>query len=389
MSLPLSVSTHTRRHTHIQHTHPQSEAELGQIGVQCWLLLLQVAGHRFTPDAWTQVLDSLSSVLQSTLPHVLCSAALRASLQLPAPPPAPVPLPVFAPEPDHGHAHAHAHGKPPVGPGFNPHAVVTKFKVHLMLVDAAREVVMLFSAPPEEVMARASQQAARATPTPIALPKPDDATGPHAEGMGEEDIAISREVVERVRRASTTMGKTRVYHGPTASIGAGAGVALSGKHVLVVLRALAGSIEFARRFNADLELRTGLQRAGLRGGASGQPPELWYQEAHGLRVALQLLFSLYARDPAMEEALLQLSRFVLQDYAERAAVVVEAEGLRCMDGVVCAVLEGLGQMEQAQFDRNFPEFFPFVNEMIAAGSPTIRAMVRHLFETRFKSLFLK
>jgi hypothetical protein len=60
----------------------QNREQLGQIGVQCWVLLIRAAGGKFGGEEWTIVLASLASVFERTLPTELQSADLRSLLLL-------------------------------------------------------------------------------------------------------------------------------------------------------------------------------------------------------------------------------------------------------------------------------------------------------------------
>ena len=68
---------------------------------------------------------------------------------------------------------------------------------------------------------------------------------------------------------------------------------LRGHHVLTVLDSLLRSLQFARQFNCDLELRRRLWAAGFMKEKQTNPPELFYQEAHSLRLYLQVLLRMY------------------------------------------------------------------------------------------------
>jgi hypothetical protein len=110
-------------------------------------------------------------------------------------------------------------------------------------------------------------------------------------------------VVEEVRRECTAHGKSVVSHAPQASEASNdEGVKksrvhqLSTPHVFSVLRALVDSVKFARNFNADTDLRQRLWEKGFMRQQQNVAPELYYQEAHGLMVYLQILFHLYAHD---------------------------------------------------------------------------------------------
>jgi hypothetical protein len=383
----------------------QPDEELAKIGVQCWQLLLRAVGSKFREGDWTQLLQSLSRVLHRTLPHELCTPSVRAALKLP--PASGAKQMSFAElfvidgkvqEQSELDKVATVRLAEKAAPGVNAQTVATKGKVHLLLVDAALDLVLRFYEQHSEDGDVPSESASVLPPLPtsIALP-PAASQAPPSEDMdGNRDIAISREIVDRVRRASIAEGQTRAFHGPTAQSkvegvqGAkdseNEGVTVA--HMMVLLSALGHSADFSRKFNTDGPLRIGLEKAGWMLGRAGNPPELWFQEAHSLSVCLRVLFNMYAKDTKVEGCLVDLCRCVLNDYKGRAGQGEQAkESLRCMDGVICALLNGLKDLTRERFLRLFPDFFPAVNDMIEFGSPSIRAVVRKLFETRFKAIF--
>lgn len=203
--------------------------------------------------------------------------------------------------------------------------------------------------------------------------------------------------MERVRDATTAQGKTRVFHAPSMPTGdplSSPSSSLSAPRVFLILEALAASISFAREFNADDELRLRLWDAGFMKKQQQIPPELYYQEARGLQVYINVLFRLHQRgnslseevEQELEERLSAILRFVLLDYVDRVRAG-KAVSLRCMDGVVCSLLDSLASLSEEHFKRHFKVLFSPITDLIQYGSPSIRAVIRRLFDTRVKQSF--
>jgi len=175
---------------------------------------------------------------------------------------------------------------------------------------------------------------------------------------------------------------------------------LSTKHVFMVLHALTQSIEFARVFNHDIELRQRLYQVGFMRNRQASPPELFFQEAHGLKLYLQILLRVYlfeegkvasgqgdsASSTAVADRLITMSQFVLSEYVQKQKNKEHPDMLRCMDTVICTLLEGLLSLSEAQFQQHISIFYYPLAELIQYGSPTIRGLVKQLFESRVRAL---
>ncbi len=119
---------------------------------------------------------------------------------------------------------------------FSTASVVAKCKAQLLLLDAANEVVAHFDSILGNV--RTDADTSRAG---------QDRGGPGeqapgtAQVMEEEDIALSREIVDQVLLSSTEGGLTRVVHGPVQSKPATPST-LTFAHLDLVLHAVAKSV---------------------------------------------------------------------------------------------------------------------------------------------------
>lgn len=386
----------------------QPHEEMSHIGVKCWVLLVTEAGPKLSTEGWTSVAEGMADVFIRTLPHELQSAAVREAMKLPLQTTkTATPLPVLdiqdTTEPSQHRQESHeshestsnsVEGHLP----FNTPTIVTKCKVQLMLMDALYEMLSeFFPVPTGSDLTKVVSPSSRISEA-LAASFPKSITQPE---IADEDIAVSREIVEKVRRASTVEGRTRAYHGPAEdSTAPDQSGTFHVSHVFKVLKSLGESIEFARTFNGDLDLRTRLWEAGFMQQKQSTPPELFYQEAHGLQVYLQILFRLYAYqahnnvpkedgEGILEEHLLAISLFALSEYVGRTNTeTMDAMKLKCMDSVVITLLEGIMTLPEKQFRKNLSVFFGPINDLITIGAPAVRAVVRRLYDTKFKEQIL-
>lgn len=398
---------------------------------------MQTAGYKLSAEEWSGLLSSLSTVFARTLPTELQSKELRAQLQLPLQPPLITPLPHQPGPLQPQHADKELISETvkdgSVKLSFTEADFAAKCKVQLMLMDALYQVVLHFY-PNDEHPSQLTTPQSQVTPTTSTSTSTSTASIPctatitttattateeaspgekyaeeqdreqqqgspeaaYEEGLqGEEE---GQHIVARARKYSTEKGKTRVYHGPAETITAAVRrCQLQEQHIILLLEALTRSVALARGFNADIGLRQRLLECGFMKQQQKGGPELYYQEAHGLHTYLKLLFKLYSHQTdssdMVEARMLAMVRFVLNDYAERTQrdmlPVDHEQWLRCMDGVVCSLLDGLQKMRDWQFRRNFPLLFPSVTSLIQCGSPSIRRVVRTLFDAKVLPMFLQ
>ena len=93
-----------------------------------------------------------------------------------------------------------------------------------------------------------------------------------------------------------------------------------------------------------------------------------------------------ADSAAIAERLITMSQFMLSEYVAKQKNKEHPDMLRCMDTVICTLLEGLLSLSEAQFESHINMFYFPLTELIQYGSPTIRGLVKKLFETRVKNL---
>lgn len=68
---------------------------------------------------------------------------------------------------------------------------------------------------------------------------------------------------------------------------------LTEQHYDLVLSAILSSVQFARVFNMDRELRERLWKVGFMADRQSTPPELFFQETHGLKLYLQIQIHIF------------------------------------------------------------------------------------------------
>lgn len=290
-----------------------------------------------------------------------------------------------------------------------------------MLINATYEMLVLYGPYAEEQQLKPSRSSSTAikgalalaasltrketpvTPVQERTEEGGDGGDNEDEGEVEEEPLTDPDILVRVRRESTLKGLTRVY---THMLEQQANEQKDGPlrmehwHALTILGFLLRSIAFARNFNLDAPLRQALACAGMAavtGGTTSQP-DLFYQEAHGLKLYLQSILRLYQAQhnpnvaasvetrenvEQIEQRLTELATFLLE---EHRSLLKEANKpmLQCMDGVISTLLDGLVSIPDGQFLKYIAGFYPYLTDYIVTGSPGVRASLRNLFAVRLK-----
>lgn len=209
---------------------------------------------------------------------------------------------------------------------------------------------------------------------------------------GEDELAETRYIDFRVVRAKcvvqlllvTTVQDTVVcfYR------------ALSTSQLLALADALEGSYQFAHDFNANVELRYSLWRAGFM----TQVPNLLKQETSGLAAYFRVLLWLYideargaAAKSAVETRLLSLLQRVLGGYAascEHARSKPEEQReVAALTPVVVLMVRGQLQLSNDQFHRHLGIFFPLLLELVSTSEAReVRVAVKELLGARLSPL---
>ncbi|GAB0491795.1 hypothetical protein MMPV_003050 [Pyropia vietnamensis] len=170
--------------------------------------------------------------------------------------------------------------------------------------------------------------------------------------------------------------------------------ALSTSQLLALADALEGSYQFAHDFNANVELRYSLWRAGFM----TQVPNLLKQETSGLAAYFRVLLWLYideargaAAKSAVEARLLALLQRVLGGYVascEHARSKPEEQReVAALTPVVVLMVRGHLQMSNDQFQRHLGTFFPLLLELMSTSeAQEVRVAVKELLGARLSPL---
>jgi len=209
---------------------------------------------------------------------------------------------------------------------------------------------------------------------------------------GEDDAAETRYIDFRVVRAKcvvqlllvTTVQDTVVcfYR------------ALSTSQLLALADALEGSYQFAHDFNANVELRYSLWRAGFM----TQVPNLLKQETSGLAAYFRVLLWLYIDEArgsgaksAVEARLLALLQRVLGGYVascEHARSKPEEQReVAALTPVVVLMVRGQLQLSNDQFHKHLGISFPLLLELVSTSEAReVRVAVKELLGARLSPL---
>ncbi|OLN81077.1 Protein transport protein SEC7 [Colletotrichum chlorophyti] len=138
--------------------------------------------------------------------------------------------------------------------------------------------------------------------------------------------------------------------------------------LLRLMALLKRSYLFARKFNADKELRMRLWREGFM----KQAPNLLKQESGAAATYVAILFRMYADDSAerasareaIEQALVPLCRSIIKDFGGLEEDS-QHRNIVAWRPVVVDVLEGYAAFPVDAFSKNIKEFYPMVVELLA------------------------
>ena len=160
--------------------------------------------------------------------------------------------------------------------------------------------------------------------------------------------------------------------------------------LLRLMSVLKKSYHFAKRFNADRELRTRLFREGFM----KQPPNLLKQESGSASVYVSILFRMYhdtSNDRAAsrsdtETALIPLCEDIIASYIELDEET-QQRNIVTWRPVVVTVLDGYANFPPGEFEHHVDVFAPLVvgllgTEMQADVQRAVQALVMRIFETR-------
>ncbi|KAI0296118.1 Sec7-domain-containing protein [Multifurca ochricompacta] len=155
------------------------------------------------------------------------------------------------------------------------------------------------------------------------------------------------------------------------------------EHLLRLMGMLDHSYQFARMFNEDKELRTGLWKVGFM----KHLPNLLKQESSSAATLVHILLRMYydprpehqAARPQVAERLLPLGLGVLQDYSKLKADT-QAKNIAAWTPVVAEILHGFCKFDDKAFSRYLPAIYPLVTELLTRDtSQDIRDGLREYF----------
>lgn len=160
--------------------------------------------------------------------------------------------------------------------------------------------------------------------------------------------------------------------------------------LLRLMAVLKKSYHFAKRFNADRDLRSQLFREGFM----KQPPNLLKQESGSASVYVSILFRMYhdtstdraASRADTEAALIPLCEDIIASYIELDEET-QQRNIVTWRPVVVTVLDGYAGFPTTEFDKNVGIFAPLVigllgTEMAPDVQRSVQALVMRIFETK-------
>jgi len=191
--------------------------------------------------------------------------------------------------------------------------------------------------------------------------------------------------------------------------------------LMTLLDAMNESIDFAQRFNRQIDLRQTLKRLGFMREMT-QLPGLLKQEREAMSCSLNMLFQIH-QDPRMQESryaeqargkLKMLCCAVLRNYVEKERILrehhetpegsPEAASKRLKEAIVTemerevmglvsiiseVVLRGLKELRQQDFSVGFAaDVFPLLTELTVVTSREVRLMVREVLKERVTGLVM-
>ncbi|KAH0587527.1 hypothetical protein H2248_006309 [Termitomyces sp. 'cryptogamus'] len=155
------------------------------------------------------------------------------------------------------------------------------------------------------------------------------------------------------------------------------------EQLLRLMGVLDHSYQFARMFNDDKELRTGLWKVGFM----KHLPNLLKQESSSAATLVHILLQMYydprpehqAARPQIAERLLPLGLGVLQDF-NKLRPDTQSKNITAWTPVVSEILEGFCQFDDKAFSRYLPAIYPLATDLLSRDvSPEIRQSLRAYF----------
>ncbi|KAJ6515920.1 hypothetical protein C8R45DRAFT_958068 [Mycena sanguinolenta] len=157
------------------------------------------------------------------------------------------------------------------------------------------------------------------------------------------------------------------------------------EHLLRLMGVLDHSYQFARLFNDDKELRTGLWKVGFM----KHLPNLLKQESSSASCLVHILLRMYydsrpehqAARPQIADRLMPLGLGVLQDY-NKLRPDTQAKNIVAWTPVVGEILNGFCRFDDKAFARYLPAIYPLATDLLGRDvgpDPQIRQSLRTYF----------
>ncbi|KAI0082485.1 hypothetical protein K474DRAFT_1585733 [Panus rudis PR-1116 ss-1] len=155
------------------------------------------------------------------------------------------------------------------------------------------------------------------------------------------------------------------------------------EHLLRLMGVLDHSYQFARMFNEDKELRTGLWKVGFM----KHLPNLLKQESSSAATLVHILLRMYydprpehqAARPQVADRLLPLGLGVLQDFTKLKADT-QAKNIAAWTPVVAEILDGFIRFDDKAFTRYLPAIYPLATDLLGRDmAPEIRQGLKEYF----------
>jgi brefeldin A-inhibited guanine nucleotide-exchange protein len=155
------------------------------------------------------------------------------------------------------------------------------------------------------------------------------------------------------------------------------------EHLLRLMSVLDHSYQFAREFNDDKDLRTGLWKVGFM----KHLPNLLKQESSSAATLVHVLLRMYydnrpeheAARPQIAKQLMPLGLGVLQDYSKLRADT-QVKNIAAWTPVVAEILEGFCRFDDKAFARYLPVIYPLATELLSRDmAPEVRQGLKMYF----------
>ncbi|KAI0751592.1 hypothetical protein C8Q80DRAFT_1158159 [Daedaleopsis nitida] len=155
------------------------------------------------------------------------------------------------------------------------------------------------------------------------------------------------------------------------------------EHLLRLMGVLDHSYQFARMFNEDKDLRTGLWKVGFM----KHLPNLLKQESSSASTLVHVLLRMYydprpehqAARPQVADRLMPLGLGVLQDF-NKLRLETQAKNIAAWTPVVAEILQGFVRFDDKAFTRYLPAIYPLATDLLSREmAPEIREGLREYF----------